>query len=126
MKFKLLCSLGLVLCMLSLLVVFSVFNFHETTGPQTFKAQPSRMISKPATGTFKPAPQVLKAPRQVPKPVPTASNRTENMSQNPPCAFLPELAFTFDPVIDGTMIVHDFKIQNKGAGLLFLESVKSG
>jgi hypothetical protein len=39
---------------------------------------------------------------------------------------LPELAFEFDPVVDGTQITHDFVIKNSGNGPLAIHRVKTG
>jgi len=43
-----------------------------------------------------------------------------------PSAVAPESKYTFDPVIEGTEIAHDFVIQNKGGALLKIEKVKTG
>jgi len=40
-----------------------------------------------------------------------------------PSAYFPEKSFTFDPVVDGTEIIHDFILQNKGAGTLSIGKV---
>lgn len=39
---------------------------------------------------------------------------------------LPETQFTFQPVIEGTEVVHDFVIQNKGTDALSILNVKTG
>ena len=44
----------------------------------------------------------------------------------PPNAMIPEPLFTFDTVVDGTEVVHDFRIYNRGAGDLAIEKVKTG
>ncbi|BBO68768.1 hypothetical protein DSCA_26980 [Desulfosarcina alkanivorans] len=43
-----------------------------------------------------------------------------------PEANLPELAFQFDPVVDGTQVTHDFAIRNGGNGPLAITNVKTG
>ena len=43
-----------------------------------------------------------------------------------PAVLWPETTWEFEPVVEGKKIVHDFVIQNKGAGLLRVESVKTG
>jgi hypothetical protein len=43
-----------------------------------------------------------------------------------PAVFLPETSFEFAPVLDGTKVVHDFIIQNKGTAELKVEQVKTG
>jgi hypothetical protein len=46
---------------------------------------------------------------------------------SPPMSYaVPEKQFTFQPVVDGTEIVHDFVIQNKGADELSILNVKTG
>ena len=43
-----------------------------------------------------------------------------------PAYAVPEKQFTFQPVVDGTEIVHDFTIQNKGTAELSILNVKTG
>jgi hypothetical protein len=40
--------------------------------------------------------------------------------------FFPETQHEFSPVLDGTEIVHDFVIQNKGTATLTVDRVKTG
>ena len=42
-----------------------------------------------------------------------------------PSAYLPSAHFEFEPVVEGKEVVHDFVIQNKGAALLKVPSVKT-
>ncbi len=39
---------------------------------------------------------------------------------------VPETQFTFQPVVEGTEVVHDFVILNKGADVLSVLNVKTG
>jgi len=39
---------------------------------------------------------------------------------------VPETQFTFQPVVEGTEVVHDFIILNKGADVLSVLNVKTG
>jgi hypothetical protein len=43
-----------------------------------------------------------------------------------PSYTVPEKQFTFQPVVDGAEIVHDFTIQNKGTTELSVLNVKTG
>lgn len=43
-----------------------------------------------------------------------------------PSVFFPETGYEFLPVLEGTKIVHDFVIQNKGTAELSVEQVKTG
>jgi hypothetical protein len=43
-----------------------------------------------------------------------------------PSAFIAQPEYTFDPVVDGTQVLHDYVIQNKGAGTLEIQKVKTG
>lgn len=43
-----------------------------------------------------------------------------------PSAFLPETVYTFEPVLEGSVVVHEFVLQNKGDEILFIERLKSG
>lgn len=43
-----------------------------------------------------------------------------------PSAFFPETTFEFTPVLDGSKVVHEFVIQNKGTETLKVERVKTG
>ncbi len=42
-----------------------------------------------------------------------------------PSAYLPSVKFEFEPVVEGKEVIHDFVIQNKGAALLQVQSVKT-
>lgn len=43
-----------------------------------------------------------------------------------PSAFLPEQVYTFEPVMEGAEVSHDFILQNKGNETLLIEKLKSG
>jgi len=43
-----------------------------------------------------------------------------------PSVFFPETHFEFTPVLEGSMVVHDFVIQNKGSAALNVDRVKTG
>ena len=43
-----------------------------------------------------------------------------------PSALFPETSYEFSPVLDGTKVVHEFVIQNKGSGPLKVEKVRTG
>jgi hypothetical protein len=43
-----------------------------------------------------------------------------------PSAFFPANSYEFSPVLDGTKVMHEFVIQNKGNALLTVEKVKTG
>ncbi len=43
-----------------------------------------------------------------------------------PSAYFPETSYEFAPVLDGTRIVYDFVIQNKGVEPLTVDRVKTG
>ncbi len=47
-------------------------------------------------------------------------------SEKAPTAFLPETQWEFESVVDGTAVVHDFVIQNKGDAPLNISKVKTG
>ena len=40
--------------------------------------------------------------------------------------FFPETQYEFSPALDGTKVVHDFVIQNKGDATLSVDRVKTG
>jgi len=40
--------------------------------------------------------------------------------------FFPEKAFEFKPVIDGTKVIHDFIVMNKGPAPLVISDVRTG
>lgn len=50
----------------------------------------------------------------------------EETADKSPSAFLPEPVYTFEPVVEGAEVVHDFILQNKGNETLFIEKLKSG
>jgi hypothetical protein len=43
-----------------------------------------------------------------------------------PVAFFPQTLYEFSPVLDGTKVVHEFVVQNKGSATLNIERVKTG
>ncbi len=44
---------------------------------------------------------------------------------NTPSAYLSNPHYVFEPVVDGTSIIHDFVLQNKGTAPLIIEKVKT-
>ncbi len=42
-----------------------------------------------------------------------------------PSAFFPQTLYEFSPVLDGTKVVHEFVIQNKGTATLTIDRVKT-
>jgi hypothetical protein len=47
-------------------------------------------------------------------------------NETKPTAFFPETLHEFTPVLDGSKVVHEFVIQNKGLAPLTIERVKTG
>ena len=43
-----------------------------------------------------------------------------------PVALIAKPVYEFEPVVDGTQVMHDYVIQNKGAGILEIQKVKTG
>ncbi len=50
----------------------------------------------------------------------------EGEAQDVPMVFLPTDEYVFEPTLEGTDIIHDFIIQNKGTAPLKIKRVKSG
>jgi len=50
----------------------------------------------------------------------------ENADTASPSAFLPSDTYTFEPVLEGALVAHDFIIENKGTATLQILSVKPG
>jgi hypothetical protein len=44
----------------------------------------------------------------------------------PPNIMIPDPLFTFETVVDGTEVVHDFRVYNRGKGDLAIEKVQTG
>jgi len=42
-----------------------------------------------------------------------------------PVAYFPEKNYIFKPVVDGTEIIHDYIVQNKGSATLLVKKVKT-
>ena len=57
--------------------------------------------------------------------LPIASVAEDKAGENLSYA-LPEMQFTFQPVVEGTEVVHDFVILNKGTDVLSVLNVKTG
>ena len=49
-----------------------------------------------------------------------------NQEESIPSAFFPETSYQFSAVLDGTKVMHDFVIQNKGSATLKVDKVKTG
>lgn len=41
-------------------------------------------------------------------------------------AYFPETAYTFEPVVSGTVISHTYVVRNRGAALLEIQKVDTG
>lgn len=50
---------------------------------------------------------------------------TENEILQSPSAFFPATSYEFEPVVDGTKVLHDFIVQNRGTVPLKIEKVKT-
>jgi hypothetical protein len=46
--------------------------------------------------------------------------------QPAPKLVIDETAHSFDPVLDGTMVTHDFVVRNEGEAVLNIQKVKTG
>jgi len=57
--------------------------------------------------------------------LPVASIAEDKADENLSYA-VPETQFTFQPVVEGTEVVHDFVILNKGTDVLSVLNVKTG
>ena len=47
-------------------------------------------------------------------------------NESQPTAFLPEVKYEFLPVVEGTQVMHEFVIQNKGSSPLSVDKVLTG
>lgn len=50
----------------------------------------------------------------------------ENQTPGAPSAYFPENSYIFSPVLDGTDVIHDYILYNKGTDPLQIEKVKTG
>jgi hypothetical protein len=50
----------------------------------------------------------------------------EEISPVLPSTLIAEAVYEFEPVVDGTQVMHDYLIQNKGDGTLEIQKVKTG
>ncbi len=58
---------------------------------------------------------------------PAASSfASKTLPETFPVAYFPEKKFEFKKVADGTRVVHDFALFNRGTSALFIEHVKAG
>ena len=53
------------------------------------------------------------------------SFETENEILKSPSAFFPASSYEFEQVVDGTKVMHDFIVQNRGTAPLKIERVKT-
>lgn len=49
----------------------------------------------------------------------------ENNPPGTPSLSVPQPLYTFESVVDGTQVIHDFDIQNKGSETLEIKKVKT-
>ena len=56
----------------------------------------------------------------------TGGGKSATDQAAPPNIMMPEPLFTFDAVVDGTEVVHDFRVYNRGTGGLIIEKVQTG
>ena len=49
-----------------------------------------------------------------------------NSAEKRPLAVITEQTYEFVPVVEGSLVTHDFIIQNKGTAPLVIEKVKTG
>ena len=49
----------------------------------------------------------------------------ENNLSAKPSVLVPQSQYNFEPVVDGTQVIHDYVIQNKGATTLEIQKVKT-
>jgi hypothetical protein len=57
---------------------------------------------------------------------PPAVKKSPAVATNPPVAHFPEQVYTFQPVVEGSEVTHEFVILNKGLSELQIENVKTG
>ena len=50
----------------------------------------------------------------------------KNSTEKRPLAVIPEQTYEFIPVVEGSLVTHDFIIQNRGTATLVIEKVKTG
>jgi hypothetical protein len=55
-----------------------------------------------------------------------SSLAAEKISPVLPSAFIAEAVYEFETVADGTQVIHDYLIQNKGDGTLEIQKVNTG
>ncbi len=56
----------------------------------------------------------------------TGSFGVENKTPETPSVYFPEKRYIFSPVLDGTDVIHDYILYNKGTDPLQIEKVKTG
>jgi len=58
----------------------------------------------------------------------SAQESVDENTQKKPTAniMIPDPLFTFDNVVDGTEVVHDFRVYNRGQGELAISKVQTG
>ena len=78
------------------------------------------------------------APVQSDRPFVLAGTTPDNSTPNKPAGaktgakgapaniMIPDPQFTFDPVVDGSEVVHDFRVYNRGKGDLVIEKIQTG
>ena len=55
----------------------------------------------------------------------TGFGRADQKLPDSPVAYFPEKNYMFPPLVGGTVILHDFVVQNKGSAALVIEKVKT-
>ncbi len=58
--------------------------------------------------------------------IPVGGFAEDKSADTAPVAFLPENVYTFEPVVEGTEVIHHFLLQNKGDATLVIDKLESG
>ena len=69
---------------------------------------------------------LLPSPTEGPVVLADAGTTTDAEPAGQPDIKIPDPLFTFEPVVDGTEVVHDFQVYNRGSGPLAIEKVQTG
>jgi hypothetical protein len=87
----------------------------------------SLMLLRPAWAAESPATEQNQTPLKNDQPAAVpASGQTGAANAHPALAHFPELVYSFQPVVEGTEVSHEFIVQNKGLAELEITSVKTG
>lgn len=109
------------------LVTFLLFGAVVCLGASVQATEtPAATNSKDTAATTQPSVTPAPTPKPQTTPPGVSAQPTEKVDDTAPQAFVPQKHFTFPSTMDGSRVLHDFIVQNKGDAPLKITKVRTG